>query len=274
MNLSAYPARSRAGAAAALVAAAGFVLAACGGSSSPGSSSAGSSTNSPSTSNSSAPASSTSSSSSGNSASTTSSLSVPFPIGVGNTWVYKTSVGLTGSSGTVTDKMTAVTPVSGGQQVTMTSVNDILGSHTTNSAIYIFHSDGSISYPVQQFGSSTTSVTGASVFWPPASEMASGQAYHSTLHIGITEAGKTEKVAAHITVQGDGSGSVTVPAGTYSATIVDMTMAFAVEGYQSSIVVKTWLANGVGPVQSEAFITELGASHLVSEQKLVSFTKG
>jgi hypothetical protein len=271
MNISASSARSRAGAAAALVAAAGLVLAACGGST-PSSTSAGSSTNSPAAS-SSTPASSNSSSST-SSASTTSSLSVPFPIGVGNTWVYKASVGLTGSSGTITNKMTAVTPVSGGQQVTMQTVSDVTGSPITNSAIYIFHSDGSISYPVQQFGSSTTSVTGASVFWPPASEMASGQAYHSTLHIGIAEDGKTEKVAAHITVQGDGSGSVTVPAGTYSATIVNMTMTFAIEGYQSSIVVKTWLANGIGPVQSEAFITELGATHMVSEQKLVSFTKG
>jgi len=272
MNISASSARSRAGAAAALVAAAGLVLAACGGSS-PGSTSAGSNTTGPATSSSSTPASSNSSSST-SSASTTSSLSVPFPIGVGNTWVYKASVGLTGSSGTITDKMTAVTPVSGGQQVTMHTVNDVTGSPITNSAIYIFHSDGSISYPVQQFGSSTTSVTGASVFWPPASEMASGQAYHSTLHIGIAEDGKTENVAAHITVQGDGSGSVTVPAGTYSATIVNMAMTFAIEGYQSSIVVKTWLANGIGPVQSEAFITELGATHMVSEQKLVSFTKG
>ena len=272
MNISASSARSRAGAAAALVAAAGLVLAACGGSS-PGSTSAGSNTTGPATSSSSTPASSNSSSST-SSASTTSSLSVPFPIGVGNTWVYKASVGLTGSSGTITDKMTAVTPVSGGQQVTMHTVNDVTGSPITNSAIYIFHSDGSISYPVQQFGSSTTSVTGASVFWPPASEMASGQAYHSTLHIGIAEDGKTENVAAHITVQGDGSGSVTVPAGTYSATIVNMAMTFAIEGYQSSIVVKTWLANGIGPVQSEAFITELGATHMVSEQKLVSFTRG
>jgi hypothetical protein len=266
MNLSVYPARSRAGAAAALVAAAGLIVAACGGSS-PSSTSAGSSTHSPSS-----PAS--SSSGTGSSASTASSLSVPFPIAVGDTWVYKVGVGVTGSTGTITQKMTAVTPVSGGQQVKMTSVDNITGSPVTNSAIYVFHSDGSISYPVQQLGSSTVSVTGASVFWPPASEMASGQAFHSELHIGIAEGGKTEKVTAHITVKGDGSGSVTVPAGTYSATIVDMTMTFAVEGYQSSIVVKTWLANGVGPVQSEAFITELGASHLVSQQKLVSFTKG
>jgi hypothetical protein len=266
MNLSVYPARGRAGAAAALVAAAGLMLAACGGSA-PSSTSAGSSTHS-----SSAPPS--TSSSTGSSASTASSLSVPFPIAVGNTWAYKVSVGLTGSTGTITDKMTGVTPVSGGQQVKMTSVNNITGSPVTTSATYVFHSDGSISYPVQQFGSSTTSVTGASVFWPPASEMASGQPFHSALHIGIAEGGKTENVTAHITVQGAGSGSVTVPAGTYSATIVDMTMTFAIEGYQSSIVVKTWLANGVGPVQSEAFITELGASHMVSQQKLVSFTRG
>jgi hypothetical protein len=272
MNLSVSRANGRAGAAAALVAAAGLVLAACGGSS-PSSTSGSSSTNSPSAGSSTTPTSSSSSSPS-SSASTTSSLSVPFPIAVGDTWVYKATVGLTGMSGTITDKMTAVTPVSGGEQVTMRSVNDITGSPTTNSAIYIFHSDGSISYPVQQFGSSTTSVTGSSVFWPPAAEMASGQPYHSTLHIGIAEAGKTENVTAHMTVQGDGSGSVTVPAGTYSATIVDMTMSFVVEGYQSSIVVKTWLANGVGPVQSEALITDLGTTHIVSEQKLVSFTKG
>ena len=53
-----------------------------------------------------------------------------------------------------------------------------------------------------------------------------------------------------------------------------MTEKFTVDGYHATIVVKSWMANGVGPVQSEAELTELGHSQLVSELKLKSFTKG
>jgi hypothetical protein len=240
-------------------AAAGLVLAGCGSSASPAASpstSPGASASKP------GPTASPAQTSAG----TTASLA-DFPIGVGNTWVYQNSMG-----GTVTNKMTAVTPVSGGQQVAETNTIDLAGSPSTTHATYIFHSDGSITYPPDQFGSGV-SVQGGIVL-PPPDVIASGQPTTSTLHITVNQSGQQFSATAHITVRGAGGATVTVPAGTYSATIVDMTMATVVKGFAVSLEVRTWLANGVGPVQSEVLTTELGAPHVTDLQKLESFTKG
>ncbi len=262
MNRNTYHPR-RCAAPAIAFAAAGLVLAGCGSSAGP----AASPSSSPrATASKAAAASSPTAGAAQNSTSTTTSLA-GFPIGVGNTWVYQNSMG-----GTVTNKMTAVTAVSGGQQVTETNTIDLAGSPTTNHATYIFHSDGSITYPSDQFGNGV-SIQGG-IVWPPPSVISSGQPTRSTLHITVNQNGQHFSTTAHIAVQGAGSASVTVPAGTYSATIVDMTMSTAIEGYTVSIEVRTWLANGVGPVQSEVLTTDLGASHLTDEQKLDSFTKG
>ncbi len=263
MNISAYSARGRAGAAAALVAAAGLMLAACGGSS-PSSTSGSTSTSSPSTSSSSSPPSSSSSTS------TVSAASVPFPIAVGNTWVYK-SVALAGITSTVTNKVVSVTPVSGGSLVTMSNTDSLTG--TTTDSTFLFHSDGSITYPSNQFGSSAVIIKGGIVL-PPASVIASGQSTTSTVEIKVTSGTTKEDVTGHLSVKGDGTASVTVPAGSYSATVVQMTENFSMLGYSSTIVVKTWLASGVGPVQSEATIDILGHSELASHLELVSFTQG
>jgi hypothetical protein len=261
MNRKIYHPRSCAAPAIAF-AAAGLVLAGCG--SSPGS--AAGAPSSPSASASKPAAASSPTASSGQGSGTTTSLA-GFPIGVGNTWVYQNSMG-----GTVTNKMTAVTPVPGGQQVSETNTIDLAGSPTVNHGTYIFHSDGSVTYPSDQFGDGV-SIQGGVVL-PPPSVLASGQPTKSTLHITVNQSGHPFSATAHITVQGAGSASVTVPAGTYSATIVDMIMSTLVDGYTVSIEVRTWLANGVGPVQSEVLTSELGASHLTDEQKLESFTKG
>ncbi len=266
MNISGYPARGRAGAAAALVAAAGLVLAACGGSSSPSNTSAGSSTNSPSTSNSSTPASSSSSSPT----SAVTALSVPFPIAAGNTWVYK-AVAAGGLTSTVTNKILSVTPGSGGDLVTMSDTDSLTGTPTH--ITYLFHSDGSITYPSNQFGSDAVIIKGGIVL-PPASVIASGQPTTSTVEIAVTSGSTKDDVTGHITVKGDGTASVTVPAGSYSTTVVEMTETFSMLGYSSTIVVKTWMASGVGPVQSEATIDVLGHSEVASRQELESFTQG
>jgi hypothetical protein len=266
MNLSAFSARGRAGAVAAL-AATGLVLAACGGSS-PSSTPGGSSTNSTSTGGSSTPASSSSSTSS--STSTVSSNSVPFPIAVGNTWVYK-SITAGGLTSTVTNKVLSVTPVSGGNLVTMSNTDSLTGTPTD--ITYLFHSDGSITYPSDQFGSSAVIVKGGIVL-PPASVIASGQSTTSAVEIKVTSGSMKEDVTGHITVKGAGTASVSVPAGSYSTTVVQMTETFSMLGYSSTIVVKSWLASGVGPVQSEATIDVLGHSELASHLELVSFKQG
>lgn len=266
--------RHSAGAAVALSAAAGLALAGC---SSP-SSGSGSSNSSGSSGTSSAAASSKSASTnSGGSTSVVSSNSVPFPIAVGNTWTYKDTN--LASGGTTVDKIAAVTPVSGGQQVTMDGTISTGGPLTTHSTGYfIFHSDGSITYPFNQFNtsSSTTKVAllSGNIMFPSASALASGQVSHSTLKIQFTSNGVTQDVTAHITVKGGGTHTVTVPTGTYSASVVDMTMSETIEGITVGTEVMTWFANNVGPVKSEVIIDEAGTNHVEGVNELTSFSKG
>jgi len=263
-------ATSRQGSAAAMLAiAAGLILVGCGGSS--GSLGSGGPSSSPATSSSSTkPASSGGSSSSA--ASVTSASSLPFPVGVGDTWTYKTTLGQ------VVNKMIAVTPVSGGQQVTMATTATVEGTTTRNTGYYVVHSNGEISLPFSQFDTSSSSgsvkLISGGVYWPPASQLAAGQTSHSTIRIEFSESGVTEKVDAHITVKGAGTQTVTVPAGTYTATVVNMTMSETIDGIAVSSEVRTWLATGVGPVQSEVILDEGGTDHVAAKNQLVSFKAG
>jgi hypothetical protein len=243
--------------------AAGLAVAGCGGSSSSGAAAGGNTASN-------SPAASHSTGSSGSTSVTT--ATVPFPVGVGDTWRYRTTYGRT------VNRITAVTPASGGQQVTMRSAITSLGSTSHDTAYYVVHSDGSISLPFSQFD---TSSSGASVklisgdiFWPPADQLSSGQAYHDALKIEFSTNGTTQNVTAHVTVRGAGTQSVTVPAGTYNADVVNMTMAETIEGISVSSVVRTWLAPGVGPVKSEVILHEGGTTHVAAENQLVSFKTG
>jgi hypothetical protein len=263
MSRNAVSPRGLAGAAAVVAITAGLALAGCGGSSSSGSAAGNNAGQS-------SPAASHSPSSGGSTTVTT--ATVPFPVGVGDTWRYKTTYGRT------VNRMTAVTPVSGGQQVTMSSAITSLGTTTHHTAYYVVHSDGSISLPFSQFdtnssGASVKLISG-NIFWPPADQLSSGQAYHNALKIEFSEDGMQRNVTAHVTVRGAGTQSVTVPAGTYNADVVNMTMSETIEGITVSSVVKTWLAPGVGPVKSEVILHEGGTAHIAAENQLISFTAG
>jgi len=250
-----------------LITAACLALAGCGGASnSSGSAGSGSLSSSP------AGGSSASHSATSSPAAATSALTVPFPVAVGNTWTYKTTYGRT------INKMTAVTPVSGGQQVTMTTSSTVLGSASQNTAYYVIHSDGSISLPFSQFNTSSSGTSvkliSGNLFWPSASDLASGQSSHSALKIEFSEGGVTKRVTAHVTVTGAGTQSVTVPAGTYSATVVNMTMSETIDGITVGDTVRTWLANGVGPVKTEVTLDEAGTEHVAAQDELISFKAG
>jgi hypothetical protein len=263
MSRNAVSARRLAGTATVVAITAGLAVAGCGGSSSSGAAAGGNAASS-------SPAS--HSKSSGGSTSAVTTATVPFPVGVGDVWRYKTTYGRT------VNRITAVTPASGGQQVTMHSAITSLGSTSHTNAFYVVHSDGSISLPFSQFdttssGASVQLISG-NIFWPPAAELASGKAYHDVLKIAFSDNGMTQKVTANVTVRGAGTQSVTVPAGTYNADVVNMTMAETVEGIAVSSVVRTWLAPGVGPVKTEVIIHEGGTNHIEAENQLVSFKAG
>ena len=248
----------RAAATAALLAATGLALAGCKSSTSAASSS-------------STPAAASSSPAATASASSPASTGAAalFPIGVDNTWTYASSVGGKATSD-ITNKMIAVDPVSGGQQVTM-SVTPSTGSPTT--VTYIFHSDGSITVPVSEFGNGTLKITSGSIVWPAQAELSSGQAHKSTLTFEVTSGQAVTHLSAQVTISGGGMQSVTVPAGTYNAQLINETFSEKIEGLPVNFTLQTWLATGVAPVK---IALASGSSNTLegSVQELKAFTKG
>jgi hypothetical protein len=243
----------------ALLAVTGLALAGCGSSSSSTSSPGASS---PASSSSGAPA----SSAAGSAGPGTSFTGTPlFPAAVGDTWVYQvTAAGR--PAGTATDKVTAVVPVAGGDQVTTT--HRLHG--TTVKETFLFGSNGSVSMPLPSLGSSTFKIKSGGIVWPAHAQIMSGQPHTSTITATVSIAGQARTVSTHVTVQGAGSATVTVPAGTYRTTVIDDTLTEKLMGVSLSIRIRTWLAPGTGPVKSQ--VTTNGTT--VSGEELKSFTKG
>jgi hypothetical protein len=251
------------------LAAAGLIVVGC----NPGSSGSSSPT-SPSAGKSSAPSTGKSSSSSPASHSSGGFDTSLFPVTVGNTWVYQSTVGST-ESGTSTNVITAVTPDSGGERVTFSTRPDIAGLPTKpTNLVYQLYSNGSIGVPFSQFNNSTVTVMGGGILWPSAAQLASGQPHTSTLTLRISVSGHATTIVGHVTVKGEGTQSVTVPAGTYQATVVNESIAESFDGINLSTDVKTWLANGVGPVKSVATSITAGKSSILSSDELKSFKQG
>ena len=199
------------------------------------------------------------------------SLAADFPLAVGNTWVYETKVGAL-SRGTTTNKVTSVVPVAGGHRVRMEVIDHLgAGTVTPTSFTYIFRSDGSITIPFSEFSSEKVRLISGGIVWPSRAQLASGQPLHSTLVFATSIVGHRLRVAAHVVVKGAGTQSVTVPAGTYRAQVIEETMTEKVEGIRVNTTIKTWVAPGVGPVKDEV----LSSSAIPSTvEVLKSFTRG
>lgn len=190
--------------------------------------------------------------------------SIPFPVAVGNTWVYRTIAA--GHTGRTTNRIIAAAPGAAGYQVTMSSTTVIDGAASTVQPVYVFYPDGTIGYPLPM--TDGVSVLGGGVRWPDAAGLASGRVYHSTLRILISQTGQPE--AANVAVQGMGTSYVTVPAGSYQASVVAMAIAAQV----GTIQVMTWIAQGVGPVKTEVLARVAGAGQLTISNELLSYSKG
>jgi hypothetical protein len=210
---------------------------------------------------------------SGQSVGTAAAGSPLFPVAVGARWVYAVQLGALGKSTTV-NTIEAVKPTSGGHLVTMSNASHIAGAPAKPTQLtYLFYSDGSISVPFTQLNGGTVTIKSGSIVWPPASVIASGQAHTSVLSVSVKNDGQVLNEKVHVTVKGAGTQSVTVPAGTYHATIVDQTMAEKVLGHPVSIEVRTWLAPGVGPVKSELLERSAFSGGPQVVEELRSFTK-
>ena len=194
--------------------------------------------------------------------------SIPFPVAVGNTWVYQVVTSINNAHAVDTKKVVEVTPMPGGHRVTM---SDSGGSGAADSTLqhYLFYGNGQIGFPVNEaHGVSVVSSNG--VTWPNAADAASGRAYHSVLNIKLSSG---QVKTANVTVQGGGTQSVSVPAGTYRATVVTMTMVSEVGNFTTTAVVKVWTAAGTGPVKTQQVVKAGGKTQLITTSELVSFTR-
>jgi hypothetical protein len=189
------------------------------------------------------------------------------PAQLGDTWVYAIDSSVLGK-GTETLKITAVTPAAGGQRGTMAVSMRLAGSTAplNVTAQFTAAADGSVTF-------SSASVMGArlafpSVSWPSPAALPPGRPRTTT----ITQAGLLgSKVTEHITVTDLGPAPVTVPAGSYQATLLEQTVT---AGAGSQDTVKAWIVNGIGQVKTETTVTVEGKPFATSVETLTSFTKG
>ena len=275
MKLHARKVRRTAGAFAVTAAAASLVLTGCGKTS--GSAAAGAATgaaaSAATTSGGGSTASAAATGSASQSSVVVSSGAVPFPTTVGDSWTYNNTNGTTSEN-----KIAAATQVSAGQQVTMDTTFTDNGTSTHDSYEYIIEPNGQIALPTSQFAPSSSGATfkvlSGGIFWPSAAQLASGQPVHTTLTMEFTVAGKTQTITEHITSQGQGTQSITVPAGTYSTSVVNVQEAATIDGYSTTLDDKTWFASGVGPVQSELIDIDGGKTSITTKEELTSFVKG
>jgi uncharacterized protein DUF3108 len=189
--------------------------------------------------------------------------SIPFPVAIGNTWVYQTRVG--GAAGRTTNRIVAAGPGSAGYLVSVSSATNVTGASNAGTAGYTFYPDGTIGYPAPVLNG--VSVTGGGIRWPNAAALASGRAYHSTLKIQVGASGNEQD--AGVNVYGAGTETVTVPSGTYQASVVETTITAKGE----TIEVTTWIVQGIGTVKTEIQIHGAGAAGLTTTEELLSFTK-
>lgn len=192
-----------------------------------------------------------------------------FPVAVGETWVYKVTGSL--EHGTVTNKITSVVPTATAKKVTITS-HGTLGDlpATTTKLTYLFFPDGSIGVPYVAAGNGTVTIKSGSIIWPSQAVLDSGQPHMSKLVLAIKESGQTFNATADVTVKGEGTATITVPAGTYQATLVNETISEKVSGVALSVTVRTWLASSVGPVKSEVLTSSSSAVEI--SDVLTSYT--
>ena len=194
--------------------------------------------------------------------------SIPFPVAVGNTWVYQVVASINNAHALDTKKVLDVTPVPGGNRVTM---SDSIGPGTpvTTQEHYLFFDNGQLGFPVNE-AHGVSVVSGNGVIWPDAAGVASGRPYHSVLNIKL---GSGQSETANVTVQGGGTESVSVPAGTYRATLVNMSIVTTVGSFTSISMLKVWTAPGIGPVKTEQLLKAGGKTQVTTTTTLLSFTK-
>jgi hypothetical protein len=166
-------------------------------------------------------------------------------------------------------------PASGGTRVTTANTFTLNGIHSTAHVTYVLGSDGSIRYPLDVAGASAGPAGSANVILPPLSVIDSGRPSTSTTKMSFNALGQRVTITGRQTVQGGGTVSVTVPAGTFQAIVVTVTDVTTWEGIRTRLEHRAWFARGIrGEVREQIFTNIAGHSFPVQVKELKSFTKG
>lgn len=202
-------------------------------------------------------------------------------IAVGNTWTYSTDYGLT-SLGVVTDteRMTAVTATADGTQATISrSFHYKNGKQAdfVSTATYLFHKDGSVTVPYQNIGTGIQiHVKSGSIQWPTPAEFAAGTPKTGQIVAVATSNGTTINETINFVTKGAGTSSVTVPAGTYTAHVLNQSVSVSVNGSSTGQPIDTvsYMAPGTGMVKSIMKNSKLAPGSSDVTTVLTSFTHG
>jgi hypothetical protein len=203
------------------------------------------------------------------------SASVPFPVAVGDTWTYTLEIAGQPLPAVLIKKITGITPVPGGQRVSMAITESVYGIPRTFHQDYLFGADGSISFPPGPIPSPMSPAGAGNVIVPPLSVVNSGRPVTWTVKDPpLKLAGRKVTGETRITMQGGGTASVTVPAGTYRVTVVNMTLSATSSWVHKRIVMvqRMWFAPHVGEVGEEVIAASPGSGRVLSTVKLQSFT--
>jgi hypothetical protein len=203
------------------------------------------------------------------------SASVPFPVAVGDTWTYTLVIaGL--PPAVLVKKITGITPVPGGRRVSMAITYSVYGIRKKFHQDYLFGTDGSISFPPPgPITSASSHANAGNVIVPPLSVVNSGRPVTWTVKMPpVKLAGRKVSGETRFTVKGGGTASVTVPAGTYRVTVVNMTASATSSGVDKPAVMvqRMWFAPHVGEVGEEIIAASSRSRQVLTTEKLQSFT--
>jgi len=173
-------------------------------------------------------------------------------------------------------KITGITPVPGGRRVSMAITYSVYGIPKKFHQDYLFGTDGSISFPPPgPITSASSHANAGNVIVPPLSVVNSGRPVTWTVKMPpVRLAGRRISGETRFTVQGGGTASVTVPAGTYRVTVVNVTASGTSSGVERPAVMvqRMWFAPHVGEVGEEIIAASSGSRQVLTTEKLQSFT--
>lgn len=192
--------------------------------------------------------------------------STVIPTQLGDTWVYAVDSSALGK-GTETARISAVTAVAGGHRATLSTSLRLAGSKAPFrfASDFTAGADGSVTFGSTSFMGAR--LASANVNWPSPAALTPGRPRTST----VTGSFLGFKTTEHLTVTDLGPATVTVPAGSYQATLLKQTVT---DGAGNQDVIKSWVVNGIGQVQTETTVNVKGEGAVSSVQALTSFTKG